>query len=283
MKYTPSQPPEGINVTPEHPLKSFFILTAGTIGVVILLLVFVGLLADFVVRFIPIKYEQDYFQDKNLGAALVVTDSEAPQEVIRYLQSLADTLHEHAGEEYAEHEFKVTFSSLEEPNAFAAPGGHIVVTKGLLDSVESENGLAMVIAHEIGHHYARHPLRGMGRGLVVTMFLVAISGVDIGGLADRLVEQTTLIGHLAYSRKQESEADDIAVKLLRQKYGHANGASEFFKYIKSSGKHEHAPPVFLSTHPSTEQRLDYLTRIEQENLGSKVALPDTVSKYLSAQ
>jgi len=57
MKYTPTQPPEGINVSEEHPLKSFFILTAGTIGLVIVIVAILGLAADYLVKYIPIEYE----------------------------------------------------------------------------------------------------------------------------------------------------------------------------------------------------------------------------------
>ncbi len=49
MKYTPVQPPEGINVTEEHPLKSFFILTAGTIGIIVIIVLALGFLADYLV------------------------------------------------------------------------------------------------------------------------------------------------------------------------------------------------------------------------------------------
>ena len=67
MKYVPSQPPEGINVSDEHPLKSFLILTTGTIAVIFILLFVIALFADFIVRFIPVEYEQSLFADKNIG------------------------------------------------------------------------------------------------------------------------------------------------------------------------------------------------------------------------
>lgn len=280
MKYVPSQPPEGINVSDEHPLKSFLILTTGTIASIFIILFIISLFADFVVGFIPIEYEQSLFKDKNIGALITQSESDTPGEVQQYLQALVNSLHEQAGSKFSDHHFKVSLSSMSQANAFAAPGGYIIVTTGLLNSVTSENGLAMVLAHEIGHHYERHPLRGLGRGLVVALFLSAISGFDIGGYADKFVERTAFIGQLAYSRKQETASDYIAVNLIQKKYGHANGASEFFKYIKNSSEHNSEPPIFLSTHPSTQERLNYLEQVEKINDGDKKNIPNNILEQL---
>lgn len=102
------------------------------------------------------------------------------------------------------------------------------------------------------------------------------AGFDVGGYADRFVERTAFIGQLAYSRKQETDSDHIAIDLLQKKYDHANGASEFFKYIKNSGEHNGEPPVFLSTHPSTQERLDYLEEMERRNYGEKKNIPKNI-------
>ena len=280
MKYTPVQPPEGINVSDEHPLKSFFILSAGTIGLVFGVLLILSLVADFIVGYIPVEYERSLFENQNLGELIAGTEGETSAEVEAYLQQLVDSLHQQADNEYQDHQFKVSLSPMMEPNAFAAPGGHIIVTTGLLNSIESENGLAMVLAHEIGHHYERHPLRGMGRGIVVGLFLITLSGFDGAGLAESFLGQTTLIGQLAYSRKQETDADKIGVDLLTRHYQHASGASEFFAYIEREGLHEHAPPAFLSTHPSPEKRLEYLSQSEQQKPGKKTPLPQIVLDYI---
>lgn len=281
MKYTPVQPPEGINVSEEHPLKSFFILSAGAIGLILGALLILSLVADLIVGYIPIEYERSLFENQNLGDLIADSEGQTSTEVEAYLLKLVDSLHQQADHKYQDHKFKVSLSPMPEPNAFAAPGGYIVVTNGLLKSIESENGLAMVLAHEIGHHYERHPLRGMGRGIVVGLFLVTLSGFDGGGLAENFLGQTTLIGQLAYSRKQETDADEIGIDLLTRHYQHASGASEFFAYIQREGLHEHAPPAFLSTHPSPEKRLEYLSKSEQQNSGKKTPLPQVVLDYIS--
>ncbi len=202
---------------------------------------------------------------------IVQSESDTPEEVQQYLQALINTLHEQAGNEYSNHRFKVSLSSTPQANAFAAPSGYIIVTTGLLTSVTSENGLAMVLAHKIGQHYERHPLRGMGRGLVMALFLFAILGFDVGDHADKFVERTAFIGQLTYSRKQETASNHIAVHLIQRKYGHASGASEFFNYMymKNSSEHTNKPPIFLSTHSSTQERLTYLEQVEKQHYGEK--------------
>lgn len=280
MKYTPVQPPEDINVTPEHPLKSFFILTAGTIAVVITIVMMLGFFADYLVKYIPVEYEQQLFSQDGLYIMPFATDdSEKGKHVREYLQTLVDELHTTAGEKYADHQFQVTIANDINANAFAVPGGHIVVTRGLFSSVESENGLSMILAHEMAHHYERHPLRSTGRGLVVSVFLLALLGADGSSFIQGFIGNTASITNLAFSRKQETESDEFAVDLLLKFYGHASGAAEFFQFIKLEEEHYGEVPSFLSTHPSTEGRIDTLLEFEIKNPGEKKKLPDFVRDY----
>ena len=202
MRYTPVQPPEGINVTEEHPLKSFFILTAGTLGIVITIVAILGLAADYLVKYIPIEYEQDLFSKD--GVYLMPFPSDESEEGLRakqYVQNLVDELHNTAGEDYANHHFRVEITDVYEANAFAVPGGHIVITKGLFSSIESENGLSMILAHEMAHHYERHPLRSAGRGLVVSLFLLTVLGADGSSFLQDFLGNTVSITNLVFSRQ----------------------------------------------------------------------------------
>ncbi len=281
MKYTPVQPPEGINVTPEHPLKAFFVLTAGTIGLILILVAILGFAADYIVGFIPVEYEQSLFNKEKIYLMPFPNDNSAEaQTVQQYIQSLVDQLHILAGDGFSNHKFKVTVADTDEPNAFATPGGHIVVTKGLFDSVESENGLCMVLAHEMAHHYKRHPLRSTGRGLVIGLFLLAIVGADGSSLTQQVLGQTASIGILAFSRKQEAAADIFAGELLLKHYGHASGAAEFFQYIQNRVLDVANVPSFLNTHPSTDDRIETLTNLEVLYPGNKNPLPKIVHGYL---
>lgn len=280
MKYTPVQPPEGINVTDEHPLKSFFILTAGTIALVIGIVVILGLAADHLVKYIPVKYEQELFNKDKLYLMPFATDeSESGIEVKNYLQNLVNELHEVAGEEFADHSFLVEIADEDETNAFAVPGGHIVVTRGLFSSIESENGLSMILAHEMAHHYERHPLRSTGRGLVVSIFLLAILGADGSSLLQSFLGNTASITNLAFSRQQETDSDIFASELLLKFYGHASGAAEFFQYIDLEQGLSKEVPNFLNTHPATQERIDNLLKLEDKHSGDKKPLPEFIKTY----
>jgi predicted Zn-dependent protease len=283
MKYMPKQPPEGINITDEHPLKSFFILTVGTIGVIISVVLVLGLAADYLVKYIPVEYEQNVFSKDGLYLMPFATDeTEEAIQVRNYVQTLVDQLHRVSGDAYSDHDFKVEISDSLEANAFAVPGGHIVITKGLFSSIQSENGLSMILAHEMAHHYERHPLRSTGRGLVVSLFLLATLGADGSSFLQDFIGNTASITNLAFSRKQESDSDDIASTLLIEFYGHASGAAEFFQYIQSEGSVLDEIPNFLSTHPSTDNRISNLIEIEKNNSGVKKELPTFLKSYMES-
>ena len=280
MKYIPIQPPEGINVTAEHPLKSFFILTIGTIAVIAVIITILGLAADYLVKYIPVEYEQDVFSKDGLYLMpFPIDESEEGIQAKHYVQELVDALHAAAGEEYADHHFQVEIADENSTNAFAVPGSHIVVTKGLFSSIESENGLSMILAHEMAHHYARHPLRSTGRGLVVSVFLLAVLGADGSSFLQGFLSNTASITNLAFSRQQETDSDTFASSLLLKFYGHASGAAEFFQYIKAEEGIVSEIPSFLNTHPSTEGRIATLNEFETEHSGEKTSLPDFIKNY----
>ncbi len=155
-------------------------------------------------------------------------ESETGMQAKQYVQNLVDQLHTESGEEYSKHHFQLEIADTLEANAFAAPGGHIIVTKGLFSTIESENGLSMILAHEMANHYERHPLRSTGRGLVVSLFLLTILGADGSSFLQDFISNTASITNLAFSRQQELDSDDFASNLLIKFYGHASGAAEFF-------------------------------------------------------
>lgn len=272
--------PEGINVSSEHPLKSFFILTAGTIATIIVIITILGFSADYLVKYIPVEYEQDLFSKDGLYLMpFPVDESEQGEQARQYVQNLVDELHIAAGEEYADHHFQVEIADEYSTNAFAVPGGHIVVTRGLFSAIESENGLSMILAHEMAHHYERHPLRSTGRGLVVSVFLLAILGADGSSFLQGFLSNTASITNLAFSRKQETDSDTFALDLLLKFYGHASGAAEFFQHIKGEEELSSEVPNFLSTHPSTEGRIAALNKFEIEHSGEKTPLPNFIREY----
>jgi Zn-dependent protease with chaperone function len=137
----------------------------------------------------------------------------------------------------------------------------------------------MILAHEMAHHYERHPLRSTGRGLVVSIFLLTVLGADGSSFLQDFLGNTASITNLAFSRQQESDSDDFASDLLIKFYGHASGAAEFFQYVKSEEGSIGEIPSFLSTHPTTEDRISNLIELENQFFGDKKPLPSFLNDY----
>ncbi|MDH4133887.1 MAG: M48 family metalloprotease, partial [Gammaproteobacteria bacterium] len=178
MRYENPKIPEGINVTPEHPLKEFAQLVVG-IGVLTVVIVAVlAWTAESIAQRIPFETE--------LQIASQYRGKLPPRgPVADNLQALADRL---AVAMALPPEMKITVHYVDDKtvNAMATLGGHIIVFRGLLEKMPSENALSMVLAHEIAHIRHRHPLMALGRGVVIGLALSTVagfSGNDVTGRA----------------------------------------------------------------------------------------------------
>ncbi len=158
--------------------------------------------------------------------------------------------------------FDYTFYVVEDDaiNAFAVPGGHIFVHTGVILKARNVSELAGVIGHEIGHVARRHIARNynkMRAGSITQQILTtagglyagnagAAAGSIFGGMAVASVVNT-------FTREAEREADDFAVASLPRAGYDPNGLPTFFETMMREGGSR--PPEFLSSHPSTENRL----------------------------
>jgi beta-barrel assembly-enhancing protease len=132
-------------------------------------------------------------------------------------------------------------------NAYALPGGHIVLLRGLLAQAESPDEVAGVLAHELTHTIKRHPMQALvansGLALLIEVTLGNGTGASLG----------YLLTSLHYSRAMEAEADDGAVHLLQ----HAGiGTAGFAAFFERMEKRAIGPKLpYLSTHPQDKDRL----------------------------
>lgn len=144
-------------------------------------------------------------------------------------------------------------------NAWCMPGGKVVVYTGILPITKDENGLAVVMGHEIAHALANHGNERMSQQLAVQAGGVAIDVL----MRDKPAETrniflqaygvgTTVGALLPFSRKHESEADKIGLFLMAIAGYDVNAASPFWDRMGAGGGQ--APPEFMSTHPSPETR-----------------------------
>ena len=149
MKYTPRQPESNVNVTPTSPWREFFLFTAGLFGIVIIIYILLGLAVDLIVPHISTDLE-------NRMAGLFVRSIKAKHTDSKresYVQSLVEDLQKRCAQ--LPYVFKVHVRKAPTVNAVSLPGGHIIVFTGLLNRVTSENELAFVLAHEMGHYAHR--------------------------------------------------------------------------------------------------------------------------------
>jgi len=135
-------------------------------------------------------------------------------------------------------------------NAFCTPGGYIYVYTGLIKYLDSEDQLAGVMGHEIGHADLRHTSRQMTKQYGYETVIQAITGQQPGTLATIALNLKTL----ANSREFETEADAKSVDYLSQTTYACNGAAGFFEKMIANGS---APtqPQWLSTHPNPDNRV----------------------------
>ncbi len=177
-----------------------------------------------------------------------------------YLQKLTDSLRPCLDVHYP---IKIHLVESKEANAFAFPGGTIVVFSGLFDKVQSENGLAFILAHELGHFKNRDHLRGLGRSVV----LVALSSLLTGANSDitQALAPVQLFGQAQYSQKRENRSDQTALSTLNCAYGHVGGASEFFNSLPDDKNNFDFKALhYFSTHPELHQRIENLERLTEK-------------------
>ena len=142
-------------------------------------------------------------------------------------------------------------------NAFAMPGGIIVVHTGLLRQAGNPGELAGVLAHEVQHVEQRHSLRQMITSLGWGA-LVAVTIGDISAVAAMLAHQA---GTLYFSRDMEEEADRLGVQALQRARISPDGMLTFFQTMRDEDSDKGAAPGWISSHPQTAARVQRVTAL----------------------
>ncbi len=136
-------------------------------------------------------------------------------------------------------------------NAFALPGGIVIVNKGLIEKAESANEVAGVLAHEIQHVEQRHALKNIitSSGIAAAVLLV------LGDANAVMMVMAHKISAQYFSRQAEVDADMKGVALLHKNKVNANGLVTFFKKMQDAYKGKSHGPQWLSSHPDTNNRI----------------------------
>ncbi len=139
-------------------------------------------------------------------------------------------------------------------NAFAVPGGYCYFYTGLIKYLDNEAQFSGVVAHEMAHVALRHSTTQLTKVYGVQFLLSMLVGENPGALTEIAAGLATGLATLAFSRSHEYEADEFAVKYNYDTEWDARGVGGFFEKLESAS----VAPVFLSTHPSPDDRYDQI-------------------------
>ena len=257
MKLTPRRPDPSVNSPAQSPVKDVGLIVIGAATGLILLGTLTVTVAEWAIERIEPTTEVALFEPLLDDLLEVLIEEGRDRDAEALIQPLFDRIVEAAPE--MPHTFTLRVSCSEVPNAFAVPGGAIVVTAGLLRHLETEEQLAFVLGHELGHFVNRDHLRGLGRALglgSVMGLLFSGAGLD-PTLALELVSEGIAS---AYSRRQELEADAIGLETIqRLDPATEHAAVEALELLDDLEEPTDLEVVnFLRSHPLGAQRIEAL-------------------------
>ncbi|MGH7770671.1 MAG: M48 family metallopeptidase [Candidatus Binatia bacterium] len=225
-------------------------------------------MAALVASRVPVSWEE------HLGQALL--EHLAPQEEwcteqgrVQAIDQIMTTLTKPLSN--SPYKFKVIVLNNPMVNAFAAPGGHIVIFRGLIERTQNAEELAGVLAHELQHVLQRHATRALLQHASTGLLVAAVSG-DVSGVMAFGLESARTLGALRYSRQNEEEADREGMQMLIRAGIDPAGIISIFELFKQEGGKLPALLAYLSTHPSTERRIDKLKLLAAESQRKPVKL-----------
>ncbi len=155
--------------------------------------------------------------------------------------------------------FKVEVVDSDLVNAFALPGGNILIFRGLLEKSPSADGLAGVLAHEMQHVALRHGTLNILRQIALSGIFKLLSG-EAGSFAKTFFDGVHILSILKYTRQLEDEADTSALMLLVK---NKVDPSEMIKMYQILSKHSSSLPEAVSSHPDMSSRIGRLKSLFQ--------------------
>ena len=260
MEYRNPKIDHEVNVATRHPLKSFFKLFTMAALLAIIIIVVLSFSSEYLLRFVPFEFETA------IADRLEITKVE-PSDEQAFLQGMADRI---IAQAQAPEEIKIRLHYLDENtvNAFATLGGNVFFFKGLVQKLQTEQALAMVMAHEIAHIVNRDPITALGRGLSTAIILSAVFGSSDNALIRRFIGSGETLTSLKYSRDDESRADKDGYDWVYRLYGHGCGTDELFALFENPAPGDDNPLMqFFTTHPHASSRLARIRALQNNDCG----------------
>jgi predicted Zn-dependent protease len=192
------------------------------------------------------------------------------------LQPLVDRLQAATG---SKQQFQLIYVNQGIVNAFVAPGGYIVVYRGLLDETETPEEFAGVLAHEMQHVLLKHSTRALAREFSGRA-LLSLMAVDSGG-TPTAIQASVRLANLSYQRSDEAAADLRGAALLARAHVRTDGLATFLQRIQLSIP-SGAIGNYLSNHPATEDRISAL-HAESQKLSQGATPLMTAEEWATAR
>ena len=221
--------------------------------------------------FQDITPEQEYYIGRSVAATVLYKYPPNNMESAnQYLNVVGQILAEASDrpETFGGYHFQIL--DTDEINAFSAPGGLIMVSKGMLRCCRSEDALAAVLAHEIGHVQGQHGLRAIKKGRLTSALTVlatesakSFGGQQLSQLTEAfegsINDITGTMMNSGYARSLEREADEAAVKIMQRTGYDPNALVDMLQQMKTHlkpGGHD-----FAKTHPDPDDRIADVRRM----------------------
>ncbi len=208
------------------------------------------------------QYREFVSQNKTVKSG---ADYEMIKRVGNDIRLAAETYYKATGRANELKNFAWEFNLVDDPtvNAFCMPGGKVIFYTGILKVAQNEDAVAVVMGHEVAHALANHGGERMSQGLATQFGLI---GLDVALREKPQQTRNILLGAagagaqvgmlLPFSRKHESEADEIGLYLMAMAGYNPNEAAPFWERMNKGGGGR--PPEFLSTHPDPAKRSENL-------------------------
>jgi predicted Zn-dependent protease len=234
------------------------ILVIASIFIGLLLLAYFFLLPWMVDKAVE-NFPSDY--EKKFGEVMfdqVKTSEKWDAEQTKLLNNFFDSLHFKS-----QYNIEILYVKKDEVNAYALPGGYMVVYDGILKKMKSKEELAGLLAHEFSHIKLKHTLKSTFNSIGFSALLRIIFGGFDDSVIGLLGNQTEQLRQLQYSRTLEQEADENGFKLMKEQQLDPSGMINLFERLKAESSD--MIPSILSTHPLPEERIKYIQNLIQEN------------------
>jgi predicted Zn-dependent protease len=187
-------------------------------------------------------------------------------EIVNYVKGVAQKIFVSADKDRPGVKWQVyVIDDPKQVNAFATPGGYLYVYTGLLMAADNEAELAGVWGHESGHVVARHSAQQM----VNQMGLETVIGIALGQNPNQLAQVASALAEkgalLAYSREDETQADEYGARYASQAGYDPHALIQFFEKLQKMEGQQPAFAKYLSDHPATADRIVHLQQFIAEN------------------